>query len=105
MKHVPFTVSFIKEVLRLVHVLDMLIPREALVDIELPNGQVMPKGTNYAVDISAMQLSQAAWGKDALQFNPDRFNEANHHAYQEAFTNLNFMTCLDPHKIPILMGF
>jgi len=82
LKHVPFTVSFIKEVLRLVHVLDILIPREALVDIELPNGHIMPKGTNYAVDISAMQLSQAAWGKDALQFNPDRFNEANHHAYQ-----------------------
>ena len=55
----PFTVSFIKEVLRLSHVLDILIPREALVDIQLPNGQIMPEGTNYAVDVSAMQLSQA----------------------------------------------
>ena len=59
LKHVPFTVSFIKEVLRLSHVLDILIPRQALVDIQLPNGQIMPEGTNYAVDISAMQLSQA----------------------------------------------
>ena len=24
-----------------------------------------------------------AWGKDALEFNPDRFNRETHHAYQE----------------------
>ena len=59
MKHVPFTTAFIKEVMRLSHVLDMLVPREALVDIQLPNGLVMPEGTNYVVDIAAMQLSEA----------------------------------------------
>ena len=59
MKHVPFTTAFIKEVLRLSHVLDMLVPREALVDIQLPNGLVMPEGTNYVVDLAAMQLSEA----------------------------------------------
>ena len=59
MKHVPFTTAFIKEVMRLSHVLDMLVPREALVDIQLPNGLVMPEGTNYVVDLAAMQLSEA----------------------------------------------
>ena len=59
MKHVPFTTAFIKEVLRLSHVLDMLVPREALVDIQLSNGLVMPEGTNYVVDMAAMQLSEA----------------------------------------------
>ena len=45
--------------MRLSHVLDMLVPREALVDIQLPNGLVMPEGTNYVVDLAAMQLSEA----------------------------------------------
>ena len=58
MKNVPFTVSFIKEALRLAHVLDVLVPREALIDIQLPNG-LMVAGTNFAVDLSAMQLSEA----------------------------------------------
>ena len=58
MKNVPFTTSFIKEALRLAHVLDVLVPREVLIDIQLPNGMVMPAGTNYAVDLSALQLSE-----------------------------------------------
>jgi len=63
LKHVPFTTAFIKEVMRLSHVLDILVPREALVDIQLPNGSIMPEGTNYAVDIAAMQLSEARFHK------------------------------------------
>ena len=59
MKHVPFTTAFIKEVMRLSHVLDLLVPREALVDIQLPNGLIMPEGTNYAVDLVGLQLSEA----------------------------------------------
>ena len=58
LKHVPFTTSFIKETLRLCHVLELLVPREALVDIKLPNGQIMPEGTNYAIDVSGMQLCE-----------------------------------------------
>ena len=41
----------------------MLVPREALVDIQLPNGLIMPEGTNYVVDIAAMQLSEARFHK------------------------------------------
>ena len=58
LKQVPFTTLFIKKVRRLCHVLEFLVPREALVDIKLPNGQIMPKGTNYAIDISGMQLCE-----------------------------------------------
>ena len=66
LKHVPFTTAFIKEVLRLSHAVDMLVPREALVDIKLPNGLIMPEGTNYAVDIAAMQLSEARFKKSSV---------------------------------------
>ena len=45
--------------MRLSHVIDMLIPREALVDIQLPNGLIMPEGTNYVVDLAGLQLSEA----------------------------------------------
>ena len=66
LKNVPFTTAFIKEVLRLSHAVDMLVPRESLVDIKLPNGLVMPEGTNYAVDIAAMQLSEARFQKSSV---------------------------------------
>ena len=49
--------------LRLSHVVDSLVPREALLDIQLPNGLVMPQGTNYAVDLAALQLSEARFHK------------------------------------------
>ena len=68
MKHVPFTTAFIKEVLRLSHLLDFLCPREALVDIQLPNGLVMPEGTNYVEDISGMQLSEARFKQIPVMF-------------------------------------
>ena len=42
---------------------DFMIPREALVDIQLPNGLVMPEGTNYGVDLAALQLSEARFHK------------------------------------------
>ena len=29
-------------------------------------------------------LFKHAWGEDALEFNPDRFNETKFHPYQEA---------------------
>ena len=63
LKHVPFTTAFIKEVMRLSHVVEFLIVREALVDIQLPNGLIMPKGTNYQVDLAGLQLSEARFHK------------------------------------------
>ena len=58
------------------------VPREALIDIELPNGDIMPAGTNFTVDISVMAVKNDPWGSDALEFNPDRYKETELHPYQ-----------------------
>ena len=63
MKNVPFTTDFIKEVMRLSHIIEFIVPREALVDLQLPNGLIMPEGTQYAVDLIALQLSEARFRK------------------------------------------
>ena len=57
--------------LRLSHVVDILNVREALVDIQLPNGLVMPQGTNYTVDLAALQLSEARFHKILAIGNPN----------------------------------
>ena len=58
-----FVQLFIKEAMRLSHVVEFIVPREALVDIQLPNGLIMPKGTQYAVDFSGLQHSEARFRK------------------------------------------
>ena len=62
------------------------VPREALIDIELPNGDIMPAGTNFTVDISVMAVKNDPWGSDALEFNPDRYKETELHPYQARIT-------------------
>lgn len=62
------------------------VPREALIDIELPNGDIMPAGTNFTVDISVMAVKNDPWGSDALEFNPDRYKETELHPYQARVT-------------------
>ena len=37
-------------------------------------------------------VTKGAWGKDVLEFNPDRFNGTTHHAYQEAFIEKTLST-------------
>ena len=39
----------------------------------------MPAGTNFTVDISVMAVKSDPWGSDALEFNPDRYKETEHH--------------------------
>ena len=81
--------SFIKEVLRLVHIVDCIVPREALIDLELPNGEIMPAGTQFTVDISVMAVKEEPWGSDSFEFNPDRYKGMEVHPYQEwVATNL-----------------
>ena len=49
--------------MRLSHIIEFIVPREALVDLQLPNGLIMPEGTQYAVDFSALQHSEARFRK------------------------------------------
>ena len=50
----PITTAFIKETVRLATILDIIIPRKVTVDIKLPNGEIMPAGTQWTIDIQRM---------------------------------------------------
>ena len=50
----PVTTAFIKETVRLATILDIIIPRKVAVDIELLNGEIMPAGTQWTIDIQRM---------------------------------------------------
>ena len=50
----PLTTAFIKEAVRLASPLDMILPRKLAVDVKLPNGAIMPKGTEWTVDLLRM---------------------------------------------------
>ena len=50
----PVVTAFIKEVTRLANPLDALLPRRVEVDVKLPNGDIMPAGTEWTVDIVRM---------------------------------------------------
>ena len=67
---------------RLVHITDFLPSRETLIDIQLPDGQIMPAGTTYCIDLASVQLNKTAWGDDVLDFNPNRFQATRTHTHQ-----------------------
>ena len=50
----PITTAFIKETVRLATILEAIIPRKVAVDIQLPNGEIMPAGTQWTIDIQRM---------------------------------------------------
>ena len=50
----PVVTAFIKEVSRLANPIDSLLPRRVEVDVKLPNGDIMPAGTEWTVDIVRM---------------------------------------------------
>ena len=54
LKKMPITTAFIKETVRLATILDIIIPRKVTVDIKLPNGEIMPAGTQWTIDIQRM---------------------------------------------------
>ena len=54
LKKIPITTAFIKETVRLSTILDINIPRKVAVDIKLPNGEIMPAGTQWTIDIQRM---------------------------------------------------
>ena len=84
---------------RIIHITDFLPSRELLIDIQLPDGKIMPAGTTYCIDLASLQLNKCVWGEDVLDFNPDRFETTRTHTYQERVnkiriqhldSNLNF---------------
>ena len=80
------TNAFINEVLRLVHVVDIIDTRKLTKDVTLPDGTVMPAGMQFQIDIANVHRSEETWGKDAREFNPLRWLEANHGAFNFSFS-------------------
>ena len=50
----PITTAFIKETVRLANITELIIPRKVTGDIKLPNGEIMPTGTQWTIDIQRM---------------------------------------------------
>ena len=50
----PIATAFIKEMTRLATIVDVIIPRIVTKPVKLPNGDIMPPGTEWSVDIERM---------------------------------------------------
>ena len=83
-----FVIFILKTFLRIIHITDFLPSRELLTDIQLPDGKIMPAGTTYCIDLASLQLNKCVWGKDVLEFNPDRFETTRTHTYQETVNKI-----------------
>ena len=70
------TNAFINEVLRLVHVVDIIDTRKLTKDVTLPDGTVMPAGMQFQIDIANVHRSEETWGANAREFNPVRWMES-----------------------------
>lgn len=67
------TTAFINEVLRLVHVVDIIDTRKLTKDVVLPDGTVMPAGMQFQIDIANVHKNSETWGENATEFNPRRW--------------------------------
>ena len=86
----------LKTFVRIVHIADFIPSREVLIDIQLPDGQIMPAGTTYCIDLAALQLNKRVWGDDVLEFNPNRFETTKTHTYQETVWSVDsILTVID----------
>ena len=65
-----------KEVYRLMPTVPMIL-RQTLKDFELEKGMIIKKDVNFIINLYAMHRRKDIWGKDADQFNPDRFHLDN----------------------------
>lgn len=54
-----------------------LIARELIGPVKLKSGIILPRGTTIGVGIHSVQRDKKIWGKDADEFNPDRFLPEN----------------------------
>ncbi|KAE8779809.1 4-hydroxyphenylacetaldehyde oxime monooxygenase-like [Hordeum vulgare] len=72
----------LKETLRLYPPAMLLLPRETLRHVKI-GGYDVSAGTRVAVNAWALGRDPASWGKDAEEFNPDRFKVDLHGAHFE----------------------
>jgi cytochrome P450 len=68
----PYLDMVIKEVLRLYPVAVASF-RQATQDDTLPTGDFLPKGTEVVIYMIILHRMEEYWGKDAAEFNPDRW--------------------------------
>lgn len=61
------------------------ISREALEDFELSPGDIIKKGSIFAINIYGLHRRKDLWGDDAELFNPDRFLPENFKDKQQYF--------------------
>ena len=66
----PIATAFIKEVTRLATIVDVIIPRIVTKPVKLPNGDIMPPGTEWSVDIQRM--AQVLYSVKFTPFNNTR---------------------------------
>lgn len=76
LKKIPVTDAFIKETLRVAHVVDQYLQRRIKEDVKLPDGKIMPKGLEYIIDIGPMMKNENVFSNSNL-FNPERFLDNN----------------------------
>ncbi|KAI8867939.1 cytochrome P450, partial [Ramicandelaber brevisporus] len=75
LKQMPYLTAVIKEVSRLYPPPGQIGSRVMTEEMELMPGLVVPKGTNMAIQVRSIHLSQEVWGPDSLEFKPERFLE------------------------------
>lgn len=66
----------LKEIFRMMPVVPLIL-REAIVDFEMEPGLVIPKNTNFLINLYALQRQPSLWGDDADDFKPERFLPEN----------------------------
>ncbi|KRF99289.1 uncharacterized protein Dwil_GK11539 [Drosophila willistoni] len=54
-----------------------IVARQAVADMTLSNGVLIPKGTNFLINSFHMHLCEDIWGPEAKIFNPDNFLPVN----------------------------
>ena len=82
LKQMPISTAFIKETTRLATIVDLIIPRIVTKPVKLPNGDVMPPGTEWAVDIQRMAQVKQLWS-----------------LFLMGYSNSNLLACLNKRLI------
>ncbi|KAG1046568.1 hypothetical protein G6F43_010951 [Rhizopus delemar] len=88
LKQMKYMDMIIKENLRLNMPLDLLLPRKTAEDTFLA-GTFIPKDTNIAVDVGALQRDPRSW-KDPDEFVPERFEDDGEQNGHEGLTWVPF---------------